>query len=436
MKLNDKIKTFTPSQRILFDTIAKGGNVCCLGPGGTGKSYSLDAVIEYARQGGLNVLVCAPTGISALNLGGMTIHRAFGADFGILPNGSMMSNELIETADIVVIDEISMVRRDLFEYVVRSIRLANKRAKSKAGKIRRPFKQLVVCGDYGQLPPVLVPAEKDDYERIYDSRFAFTSPLWSAMKFSYVLLREVVRQKDKSFADKLERVRMGDQTVLGEFRQNVNPSENSVTLCTTNWSADEINKKMLSRLQGHHTYVATVWGEVEDSEMPADFSLTLAPGAHVMFVSNDRDGKWMNGSLATVLECHDECVEVEMHDGERLAIRPYTWNIYRTVVRKKDAPVANRSGLGRFEREKVGSFRQYPLHPAWAITVHKSQGQTYEEVNIAPGDFFDSGQLYVALSRCRTEEGLHITGALKASDLRVDKAVVDFLKSVNERAIN
>lgn len=436
IELEDKIQSLTPSQKVLFEAISSGRNVCCLGPGGTGKTYTLEAVIQYANENDLNVVVCAPTGIAALNLCGMTIHRTFGAEFGILPRDSMKTSKLLESADIIIIDEISMVRQDLFEFIIRSIRLAQKNSnKIDDGKVHRPFKQLVVCGDYGQLPPVLVSAEHDDYEKLYESRYAFTSSLWNAQNFVYVVLKEQMRQIDKAFAAKLDRVRMGDVSVLKEFRQNDSKSDTAVTLCTINRTADEINKQHLDALPGQHVYEADSFDGITNDERPVPSTMVLAPGELVMFVNNDKEGRWMNGSLATILACNDDCVEVRMHDGRIMAIRPVSWPIYRSeVVEEKSFPSGKM--VKSIVNSKAGVYSQYPFRPAWAITVHRSQGQTYEEVNIAPGDFFDFGQLYVALSRCRTEDGLHITGTLKTSDLRVDGKVLEFLKMVNEQAIN
>lgn len=434
--LEEKIQSLTPSQKLLFDTISSGRNVCCLGPGGTGKTYTLEAVIQYANENELNVVVCAFTGIAALNLHGMTIHRSFGAERGIIPRDSMKTSKLLEAADIIIIDEISMVRQDLFEYIIRSIHLAQKNSnKIDDVKIRRPFKQLVVCGDYGQLSPILTRAENEIYKKIYKSRYAFTSPLWDRQNFVYVVLKEQMRQTDKAFAAKLDRVRMGDVTVLKEFRQNDRGSETAVTLCTTNETADSINKRHLAALPGQHVYEADSFDGITDDEQPVPSKMTLAPGELVMFVNNDKEERWMNGSLATILACNDDCVEVRMHDGRIMAIRPVSWPICREEVKEGRALPSGKMEK-HIERTKVGVYSQYPFRPAWAITVHKAQGQTYEEVNIAPGDFFDSGQLYVALSRCRTEEGLHIMGTLKESDLRFDSEVINFLEMVNKIAEN
>ena len=303
------------------------------------------------------------------------------------------------------------------------------------GKIHNPFKQLIVFGDFGQLPPVLREPDEAEYYKYYKSKYSFCSEFWNKCNFKYVILREVVRQKDATFAAKLERLRRNDKTVLKEFRQNDKASDTAITLCTRNTVADEINWKHLQALPGHHKYTASVIDNGLPDKVPVDFEMTLAPGEHVMFVNNDREGRWFNGSLAIVKECLDDSVIVEMHDGRTLNLSQYSWPVYRTEV-KEVRYVGETKPRKEIHRYKSGSYCQYPLRPAWAITIHRSQGQTYDEVNIAPGNFFAPGQLYVALSRCRTEEGMHITGTLREEYLKFDQELLDFMDFVEKNAIN
>ena len=427
----------SPSQIRLMEAVSSGSNVYCSGMGGTGKTYMINSIRKLAAAGGLKVAVCAPTGMASFLIEGLTIHRTFRAETGIIPPYEAKVISFLKDKDIIIVDEISMCRLDLFEYVIRCIQktqeecfMDNYRA---AG--RPPFrstqikKQILLFGDFGQLAPVLYSHDKSNYLKHFpDGKvFAFNSPLWEHMGFSEIDLLEVIRQKDQAYIDKLRRVRMGDCEVLRFFRQRQPGSPTAVTLCTRNETADSINNRYLDRLNGIWNYPIYIQGSVSNDEIVAEQTLRLAPGARVIFLTNDKASRWNNGSTGTVLECREDRIIVRKDDGTDVDVERFTWPV-REPAKKR--VLTSFGGTPTFVEEDdmkvIGEYSQFPLRLGWAITVHKSQGQTLDEVNIADDRFFVEGQLYVALSRCRSEQGLHILGQLHKSDLLVNEDFLSF----------
>ena len=419
------MQTLTPSQQNLIRTYQSGGNIYCSGMGGTGKSFMISEIRRLAENSGKQVVICAPTGIAALNVGGVTVHRLLGLSYSQpLPP---IHNDVLSLADVIIMDEVSMCRQDVFNHFMRAVRAAEKRRR----------KQVILFGDFGQLPPVLTPKESELYYNYHNGLYAFSSPMWEQGRFQPIELKEVVRQTDRVFIEKLQRVRNGDTSVLKSFEQNRVASPTAITLCCTNNEVDMINQRELAKLKGRHrSYEMFQIGEANPNESIAERMLELAPGAKVIFINNDRDGRWANGTKGVVVECLEKSVYVNLGNGNVVEVPYATWPVY--AYRKTRDLASFRKGHhveGRIELCRVGSYSQLPLRLAWAITVHKSQGQTYEEVNVAPGRFFAPGQLYVALSRCKTEEGLHITGTLRPSDMHVDPEVMLFLQNESRRTL-
>ena len=413
------MQPLTPSQLNLISFYKSGVNIYCSGMGGTGKSYMIEVISRMAKSAGRQVVVCAPTGIAALNVDGVTIHRLLGLSC-TLPDALPRGNDVLSLADVVIMDEVSMCRQDVFEHFMRMVRAAEKKRS----------KQVILFGDFGQLPPVLTREERELYYDRHNGLYAFTSSMWGQGRFHHVELKEIVRQTDRGFIEKLRRVRIGDTSVLETFEQNREASPTAITLCCTNREVDLINRRELSKLNDHRKYGMRLSGEVNPNESIADRLLELAPGAKVLFINNDREGRWANGTMGIVVECLDKGVCVMLGNGNVVEVPYTTWPVYGyRKTRDLVSFGARREVAEHIEFCRVGSYSQLPLRLAWAITVHKSQGQTYEEVNIAPGRFFAPGQLYVALSRCKTESGLHITGTLRPSDMHVDPEVMFFLQN-------
>lgn len=417
--------SFDAEQQYAFDVLTSGRNVFLSGDAGTGKSYVTRQFISWCADNHKNVVVTAPTGIAALNINGVTIHRAFKAHIGPIVDKLKEVSIVLKKANVVIIDEISMCRMDLFDFIAKQIIYVNQLRRLKnASDI-----QVVVVGDFFQLPPVCVKDEKDVLNNYYGYDigygFAFQAKSWKACNFVNIVLKKSKRQKNGQFIQYLNEARRGTVSSLNWFMQNSSKHEikNAILLSGTNRAVNEKNRLELSKLNTKSkTYEATEQGEVKDSDKMALDTLELKIDARVMTLINDRDGRFQNGSFGTVCELGSDYVVVDMDEGERVKIEEYTWEIlgYATV---------KENGKSKVERTKIGSFTQIPLKLAWAITIHKSQGQTYDIVNLNPYSW-DCGQLYVALSRCKSVENIYFTEPLREKYLKTSKEVIDFYKSI------
>ena len=420
----------TRSQQCAFDAYLQGRNLFVSGDAGTGKSFTVKEMIQDAIKKGLNVLVVAPTGKAAKNVGGMTIHSAFRAPIGITGPEDVFKGKtgrdgrsLLELADLIVIDEISMVRYDLFAGVRRSIAAAEEKSKR--------HKQVIVVGDFFQLPPVLADKEDELYHKYYgDNIFAFQGGLLEG--FTSIKLTEKLRQKDDAgFAEILDRLREGDTSVLSMLPVS-NPCGKAVTLCALNRQADSINAHMLEKLKDHRVYTGQVIGKVSEDDMFAPKNLEIAPGARVLLTVNDSDGRWINGSEADVVECRDDEVIISI-GGNNITCGPVTQVITETEI-IEEMGADGKTKMKPFQKE-VGRYIQFPFKLGWAISIHKSQGMTLEEVNIDPSGCFAHGQLYVALSRCKSLQGIHLTRTPIPEHLICFPVVKDFMTSLPDYGV-
>lgn len=426
VQLEAVLAPMTPSQRNAFQMFLEGKDIFLFGAGGTGKSYTVKVIIDFAKEQGLNVLVAAPTGKAAQNVGGSTIHRSFAAGIGIVdplsifPGRSVRESgrNVLEEADIIVIDEVSMVRHDLFEGVLRAI----DSAAARSGRA----KQIVVVGDFYQLPPVLVEKKEGQaYKELYGDRlFPFQGEGFH--RFALAELTDVVRQKDSVFIQILDRIREGDTSVLTKIPVK-GSHKDAVTLCATNAQAKTINKKHLDKLTGKVSYYAKEQGQVTYDDRFAEQLLELAPGAHVLLVNNDKDERWINGTSAIVISCHDECVKLNINGHEAIC-EPITQKI--TVPEVEIITGSNGMPMKEIKQKVVGEYTQLPIKYGWAITIHKSQGMTLDKVNIDPSGCFAHGQFYVALSRCKTLEGVHLLSEPLSEHVICDSRVTEFMTSV------
>ncbi len=420
---------YTPSQHRAFEAYQEGKHLFIHGDAGTGKSFVVNNIVNDAKQKGKVVLVAAPTGKAARNVNGSTIHSLFRAPIGIIGPEAVFSGKrdkwnrnYIQMADLIIIDEVSMVRYDLFAGVLRTI----KEAERKSGK----HKQVIVVGDFFQLPPVLVDKEEEKYTQIYGKDlFAFQGGLLNG--FFSVKLKEKVRQKDESFARILDRAREGDENVLDELPLS-KPSKKAIYLCALNNQADNINDKMLKKLKDDRLYIGQKVGRVTPEDMFAPMELKLAPGARVLMTVNDVDKRWVNGTDATVLECGDDHLRLSIA-GQEMICEQVTQSITETEIVEETAP--NGKKRKRSVQVEVGKYTQFPCKLGWAISIHKSQGMTLEEVNIDPSGCFAHGQLYVALSRCKSLDGLHLTKAPHPEQLICSQEVKDFMNRVPDYGI-
>lgn len=435
----DRDAKFTEGQAAAMAALRDGRNVFLTGNAGTGKSYVLNAFIEELEDDDVPFLAMAPTGIAAQNLeNGTTIHRTLQVGFGILdPNEKdrkALTRKVLQKASVVIIDEISMCRIDLFERVMNMV-LAAKRVSGP--------KQVVLVGDFFQLPPVVSDSDRSMLLQFWpgnDEGYAFRSTLWNGMGFEPHVLTEVVRQNDPVFIEQLNRARIGDESCINYFNRRAisnrkyGPADD-LWLCATNAMASTINNERVSALEKNgacgRTFVAKVSGDVKPSDKPTDDRLRLIEGARVMLLSNMPDEGLANGSLGTVVGTDDDCVFVDFDDiGETVPIEPKQWKVLKSTVR--DSVDQSGKPVQKLVNDVVGAFTQIPLRLAFAITIHKSQGQTFEHC-VVHSKTFGAGMLYVALSRCTTFDGLTVWPKIESNRLFANKAVIDFYQSLEKK---
>lgn len=413
----------SPEQLAVYERIEHTReHIFVTGRAGTGKSTILN---HLAWNTSKIIAVCAPTGVAALNVGGQTIHSLLRLPTGVIADQELDQpaelKKMLASIDTLVIDEISMVSADLMDAIDRSLRLAR-------GKRHDPFggAQIIMFGDPYQLPPVPPrdPHERAYFHDTYRSLWFFDAKVWGSAPISAIELKEVHRQRDDRFKQILGAVRHG--VVEADQAEELNAAGSRpapldvITLATTNAVVNRINAERLAEIKGTPLKaVAEINGEFRENTYPADEVLELKPGAQVMFLRNDSDGRWVNGTIGTVSRV-DGTVWVEVAGSdEEFEVEPTTWERYRY---RYDADTK------KLEKEVVAEFEQFPLRLAWAVTVHKSQGHTYDSAIIDLGPrAFSAGQTYVALSRVRSLDGLYLRRPLQPRDVIVDPNVVRFM---------
>ena len=408
-----------------LDRFESGGHLFLTGRAGTGKSTLLGLLRRTTRR---RLAVLAPTGVAALNVRGQTLHSFFSWPGKLLRREDVKRSRkrgLYERLETLVIDEVSMVRADLLDRVDEFLRLNRDRPAEPFGGV-----QLVLVGDLFQLPPVVAsPGERSLFEgehAQYPSPHFFDAHVWREADLEMIELNRVFRQAARRFVRLLDAVREGhfDEDDLVDLNTRAvteaayGPGP-AITLTATNRLADVINQRALARLTAApQRYVGTLEGRFDSRNLPADLALALKPGAQVMFVRNDPERRFVNGSIGVVAQAEPEHVVVRLEEEGRardVEVGQETWENVRYGL---DADT------GRITEEVTGSFRQYPLKLAWAITIHKSQGKTFERMQLDLGrGAFEHGQTYVALSRSRTLEGIRLVRPLRARDILVDERV-------------
>ncbi len=397
-----------------------GANILITGRAGTGKSTLLE---HFRAVTGKQIAVLAPTGVAAVNVSGQTIHSFFRFRPDVTAGKiKAVKNRVYKELDAIVIDEISMVRADLLDLVDLFLRKNGRKKKAPFGGI-----QMIFIGDLYQLPPVLTRNDREVLAKRYESEYFFDSDVFREVIFELIELEKVYRQTDDFFIGLLNGVR--NKSITDEQIGMINARlaadearwpENAVQLTTTNDMAQKRNEQQLVRLKGK-TYIfkATLKGDFDQKSAPADLRLKVKRGAHVMLLNNDSGGRWVNGSLGVLKDIDEEALLVELAGGGIEEVEPFTWSRHRYVWNDETRTV---------ESEAIGKFTQYPLKLAWAVTIHKSQGKTFDSVVVDIGrGTFAPGQLYVALSRCRTLGGVHIKTPVKKSHIWLDWRVVKFI---------
>lgn len=402
-------------------------NVFITGKAGTGKSTLIRQFRNNSRK---NVVVLAPTGIAALNVRGQTIHSFFGFPPKIIEPRAIKKvwrSRIMAQIDVIVIDEISMVRADLLDGVDRFMRLNGRNEHLPFGGV-----QMVFVGDLYQLPPVLTYEEQMDYEQLYEIPYFFGANSFKLEDFNVIELTTIFRQNEKKFIDFLNLVRTGEpgEAIFTAINEKIvdEPSDDHIVLCTVNEIANKINQRKLALIDGQeYTYQAIVIGNfpVDRKNMPVELELTLKKGSRVLFIQNDLKKRWVNGTLGWVEALNSDMIRVKIDENE---------DIVNVDIGKWDNIIYEYDENGGGLNEKIiGTLKQYPLRLAWAITVHRSQGMSLDKVCL---DFtrspFSHGQTYVALSRCRTIGGLALTRKMTSRDVIIDPRIVDFYRRLTQ----
>lgn len=430
---------FKPLQKYGYDVMMAGYNTFLTGDAGTGKTYLLQIFINEQRSKGRNVMVCGPTGAASLHINGSTLHNQFKINIGPVikhPIDDTVLAELINT-DILIIDEISMCRIDVFDYIAVYILEANKYRK----RVGKHTIQIIVCGDFFQLPPIITDNDKQILDAYYgrdiENGFAFNSTYWKLFEFRNIILTEIVRQDNKEFVTELNKLRVGDKSGITYIMNNCSkaPIPDAINLYGKNNDAVRKNIDELNKLDTDlWTHEATVLGGAKITDTNAEMNLALKVGARVMSLVNcaDKETKqviFSNGSLGTVVFIGEEFVTVEFDNGNTVNIGEYNWRIVRYTIDEK----SKNSQHPQIIEQKIGEVNQYPLKLAYAVTIHKAQGQTYDSVNISPYTW-DCGQLYVALSRVRNIDNLYLRYEIQPNYSITSLNVIAFYNSIVKEA--
>lgn len=420
-------------------------SVFLTGKAGTGKSTFLRYICEHTKK---KHVVLAPTGIAAINAGGSTLHSFFKLPFyPLLPDNPDFSlqrgriheffkytkphRKLLEELELIIIDEISMVRADIIDAVDRILRVYSR-------NLREPFggKQILLVGDVFQLEPVVKGDEREILNRFYPTPYFFSARVFNQIDLVSIELQKVYRQTDATFVGVLDHIRNNTvgatdlQLLNTRYGTQIEESEADmyITLATRRDNVDHINDKKLAELPGEPvTFSGEITGDFPESSLPTSQELVLKPGAQIIFIKNDFDRRWVNGTIGIIsgFDPFEETLYVITDDGKECDVKRESWRNIRYKYNEEKKQI---------EEEELGTFTQYPIRLAWAITIHKSQGLTFSRVVIDfTGGVFAGGQAYVALSRCTSLEGIQLKKPVSRADVFVRPEIIGFAERFNNR---
>lgn len=439
--LNGYTQVTADESDIILKHIRRGHNIFITGKAGTGKTTLLKRIVEIFNLDG-KVVVVAPTGIAAKVAGGATIHSLFRMPIGpwvpnnskldILENFTDFTRQILNNITTIIIDEVSMVRCDLLDEMDFILRYAR--------NSQLPFGglQIILFGDLYQLMPVVTDDDWAILHETYDTPYFFSSLAFKKISKLYVELTKVYRQDEPEFIDILNSIRIGKPSNDALCRLNQryssmyaeNCPDDAIRLTTHNHKAKSYNNAKLEIIRRpqfeYKAYIEKMypWAELAKHDFPTDYVLRLKVGARVMFLRNDNAGRqYVNGTLGTVIDLWDDGITVLTDDNKRVNVFKTTWDFYHYRYDKK---------LKVVTRELYASFKQMPLRLAWCITIHKSQGLTFNKVYIDAEKSFAAGQVYVALSRCKTLNGLHLTSRITPNNIISSETVEKFLSSIGQ----
>ena len=432
--MQDAIRIIQNTHQTLFLT----------GKAGTGKSTFLRYIAQTTKK---KYIVLAPTGIAAINAGGSTLHSFFKLPFHpLLPNDTRYTQrklkdtlkyngekrKILREVELIIIDEISMVRADIIDFIDKVLRVYSR-------NIYQPFggKQLLLVGDMYQLEPILKEDERQLLKPYYPSTFFFDALVFKEMKLVSIELQKVYRQTDPTFINILDSIRTTSVSIdqLSTLNKQVgkaianDKNKLAITLSGKRDTVDHINEQELSRLPGKPiTLYGHIEGDFPESNLPTPIELYLKVGAQVLFIKNDKEKRWVNGTLGTIVSFSKEeptIIVVRTEKGEEVNVEQEIWSNVIYSYNEKEQKI---------EEQEIGVYQQYPLKLAWAITIHKSQGLTFNNVNIdLTGGVFAGGQTYVALSRCTSLEGISLKYPIRKEDVFIRSEIVQFAQRYNNQ---
>ncbi len=418
-------------------------SVFLTGKAGTGKSTFLKYICQNTSK---KYIVLAPTGIAAVNVGGMTLHSFFKIPLKpLLPDDVDFSTarirktlrytsekvKILKELDLIIIDEISMVRADILDFIDKVLRVYTH-------NMREPFggKQLLLVGDIFQLEPVVTPDMRELLKRAYNQCFFFNAYAFKNVDIIPIELKKIYRQTNAEFISMLDRIRIDGATSqdLALLNRRLDPDYKEadgdfiITLATRRDVVDVINEEHLKELPSQeYTYQGEIDGVFPSQNLPTALELVVKVDAQVIFIKNDRNCRWINGTLGRIVKLEDDNICVELEDGSQHVIEPEIWENVQYSYDDK---------AKRVKENVIGSFKQYPIKPAWALTVHKSQGLTFNKIIIDfAGGAFSSGQTYVALSRCTSLEGIYLRQPIRDRDIFISPSVLEFSKRFNNKLL-
>ena len=426
--IKDELKTFDNTLDQILELLDSDTQqfIYLTGAAGTGKTTLIERILD---ENNLKKMVVAPTGVAALNIGGSTINSAFRIGFDIFPqiqeSNDPRFKKLLKKLELLIIDEVSMVRAPMLDAVSETLKL-HRNSSEPFGGIH-----VLACGDLFQLPPVVKDNEIDAIDEKYESVYFFSSNSFKEIEAPafFELTYSFRQSEDEDFYSLLNNIRLGEklsETINKINKRCFNPefeNESSLIITTRKYRADQINEAMLNEIDGPATSAKSEeLGELNDNDLPAPRNLRIKKDAKVMFIKNDSEGRWVNGTIGVVTNCSDKkgrFLRVQVGD-EIFKVKREEWNKIKYVYDEYN---------DEMEEEIVSSFKQFPLKLGWAVTIHKAQGLTLESCSIDLGNgAFATGQTYVALSRCKTLNSVNLYQELKERDALVDSAIKDFHK--------
>lgn len=417
-------------------------SVFLTGRAGTGKSTFLRYICNHVKK---NYVVLAPTGIAAMNVGGVTLHSFFQIPMRPIPpddDDYSIRNirkklkftkekvKLLKALELVIIDEISLVRADIIDFVDRVLR-------SYSDNKREPFggKQLLLVGDIFQLEPVITPDTRTILSYYYKNFFFFNAKVYEDMELVSVELKKIYRQRNEAFVEMLDRIRVNSPTQSDMKAINsrlstlsTNHDDFTMTLAARRDTVDAINDTQLEAIPGdEYIFKGQLEGDFPDKLLPTDLDLVLKQNAQIIFLKNDKDRRWVNGTIGKIHRISHDSIMVQLESGAIYAVEPFTWHNIKYTYDE---------ATKKIKEETLGAFTQFPIKAAWALTVHKSQGLTFNKVVIDLGEgAFSSGQTYVALSRCTSLDGITLRSPLSPRDIIVNPMVVQFSRRFNDKLL-